>query len=52
MLPRWKHFFVAHRGQLSNQIIERLSKIYELKGVLKVSMLESVVLAKDSKVAV
>ena len=44
--------FVAHRGQLSNQIIERFSKIYELKGVLNVSMLEPALLSGGCKVAI
>jgi hypothetical protein len=43
---------VAHRGQLSNQIIERFSKIYELKGVLSVSMLEPALLFGGCKVAI
>lgn len=43
---------VAHRGQLSNQIIERFSKIYELKGVLNVSMLEPALVPSGCKVAI
>ena len=43
---------VAHRGQLSNQIIERFSKIYELKGVLNVSMLEPALMSSGCKVAI
>ena len=43
---------VAHRGQLSNQIIDRLSKIYELKGLLNISMLQPAILPNERKVAI
>ncbi len=43
---------VARRGQLSNQIIDRFSKIYELKGVLNVSMLEPALMPSGYKVAI
>ena len=39
MLPRWKHFFVARTGQLSNQLMVHFKRIYDLKGVLNVKLL-------------
>jgi hypothetical protein len=42
---------VTHTGQFSNQLLKNFKKIYELKAVIPVLMLQPVAIPKGLKVA-